>query len=541
MKLIEALLEFFTKKNIKELCKKIWGKEPEPVDESVFDDPDRYVKFDEWKDKHYWEDKKRYKREKRLLTLRRFGILILLVIVLTEVIKTANLFVKTNEFLSCVGKGVCIYLGPKKVYPEFMANKVIGLKNGDALILTYNAEKNYSEYYSKKYNSFSKINSKRNIKINEYQTKFGEHKKFFQSRPSALIKNSNGDVLIIDEKAHLELFDVKNKKFIPTDVNIFNYADTKTPYDYITHYKNQYYLIRTNNTRPKYSYSAKEGFGTKLTKPEKLYLFNSDDYTLTEMPALELPLKYFPRPSDIIVLNNGKIIMPIRYKYKHFNPDETGLNYYSNNSKPTTDHIEIYDPAQNKFIAETNRDILEDNILHIVQPNNDVIFLNKNSTYLFVNKDNKFIKANEELTERNQKAVEKLAKLMYAHMGLDIEEIFGSDRARVLLLAPQKFLITCDIGHMYTFDNTGDPNNAISSLNQSKLSRNEKIQACRNTVYFDYETNIVKKGPKFLQQHFSAPIEQLTDDLFIVLGGDDGSTLPPAKPNARIQFIKVKN
>ena len=72
MNLIETIQEFFTKKKIKELCKKIWGKEPEPVDESVFDDPDRYVKFDEWKDKHYWEDKKRYKREKRLLTLRRF-------------------------------------------------------------------------------------------------------------------------------------------------------------------------------------------------------------------------------------------------------------------------------------------------------------------------------------------------------------------------------------------------------------------------------------------------------------------------------------
>lgn len=541
MKIIESLRNFFTKKNIKELCKKIWGKEPEPVDESVFDDPDRYVKFDEWKDKQYWEDKKRYKKEKRLLTLRRFCLSVILIFLLTGLIKSVNLFVKTNAFLSCVGRDVCIYLGPKRVYSNFMANKVIGLKNGDALILTYTGDNNYAEYYSKKYNRLSKINSKRNIKINEYITRFGEHQRFFQSKPTALIKNSNDDVLIIDEKSPLEIFDVKNKKFIPTDVNIFNYTDNKTPYDYITHYKNQYSLIRTNNTRPKYLYSPRDGFRTKLTKPEKLYLFNSDDYTLTEMPPLELELKYYPRPSDIIILNNGKIIMPIRYKYKRFDPNEIGFNYYSNNSKPATDHIEIYDPAQNRFIAETNKDILKDNIFHIVQPNNDVIFLNKNSTYLFINKDNKFIKANEELTRRNQQTVEKLAKLMFEHMGVDIEEIFGADRARVVKLAPQKFLITCNIGHMFAFDNTGDPNNAIVPLNKSNLRGYEIVQSCRNTVYFDYKNNIVKKGPKFLQQHFSAAIEQLTDGLFIVVEGHDGYTLPPAKPNARVQFIKVKN
>ena len=39
MKIIGSLRNFFTKKNIKELCEKVWGKEPEPVDESVFDDP----------------------------------------------------------------------------------------------------------------------------------------------------------------------------------------------------------------------------------------------------------------------------------------------------------------------------------------------------------------------------------------------------------------------------------------------------------------------------------------------------------------------
>lgn len=113
MNLIETLQEFFTKKNIKELGKKIWEKEPEPVDESVFDDPDRYVKFDEWKDKHYWEDKKRYKREKTLLTCRRFCVSVISIWLLFQLttggIKYVSLFVKSNEFLSCVGRG-CLYI-----------------------------------------------------------------------------------------------------------------------------------------------------------------------------------------------------------------------------------------------------------------------------------------------------------------------------------------------------------------------------------------------------------------------------------------------
>ncbi len=546
MKIIESLRNFFTKKNIKELCKKIWGKEPEPVDESVFDDPDRYVKFDEWKDKQYWEDKKRYKREKRLLTLRRFCVSIISILLVTLIsatlIKSMYLFVKTNKFLSCAGREVCIYLGPKRVYPNFMANKVIGLKNGDALVLINNSEEHYEEFYSKKHNRFLKINSKRNIKVKVYLTLYGEVKKFVYSDPIALVKNSRGNILIIDRDAPVEIFDVKNKKFLPTDVNIFKSKNADPPYEYdylyLSPYTSYYSLIKSINDTHN---DLQNEFIQQQNTLEKLYLFNNDTYEITEMPKFALQSMHFPSEDDFIILNNEKIIIPVRYKNVS-DPFKNKWAYaYSSNVKLTTDHIEIYDPVQNKFIAETNKDILKDNIFHIVQPNNDIIFLNKNSTYLFINKDNKFIKANEELTRRNQQTVEKLAKLMFEHMGLDIEEIFGVDRARVIQLAPQKFLITCNSGHLFNFDNIADTDNSIKARVRKDLDEQEKIQACRNTVYFDYEKNIVKKGPKFLQPHFSASIGQLTDDLFIVVSGNDGYTLPPIKPNARVQFIKVKN
>lgn len=536
----EEIKKFFTRDNIKKFWKKVWGTEPEPVDESVFDDPDRYVKFDEAEDEKYWEDKKRFKREKTILKIRRFTIVFLFMFFFVGFIKSANFIIKTNEFLSCAGRDVCIYLGPKRNYPYFMANEIIGLQNGDAFVLTYDSEKYFSEYYSKEQNSFSKINSKRNIDIITHKTKFGETRRYLSSLPDKLIINSQGNVLIIERQAPLEIFDVKNKKFIKTNVNIFNYKSNKYSYDYIIPYNKKYSIIITNTTRPQYIYNPEDGFRTKLTKPEKLYLFNNDDFSLTEMPPFALPLRYYPRPSDIIILTNGKIILPIRYKYKHYDPEE--IDYYTNNSKAKTDHIEIYDPVQKKFIAETNKDILEDNILHMVLPNNNVIFLNKNSTYIFFNETNKFLKADEELTKRNQKAVEKLAKLMYEHMGLDIEEIFGVKRARVVQLAPQKFLITCDIGHTFPFGGSYNINTSLYSLVKMNLNKQEKIQYCRNTVFYDYKKNIVKKGPKLLQPHFYAKIEQLDKNKFIIIGGDDGNRLSPnAKPNNRIQFIKVKN
>ena len=60
----EEIKKFFTRDNIKKFWKKVWGTEPEPVDESVFDDPDRYVKFDEAEDEKYWEDKKKIQKRK---------------------------------------------------------------------------------------------------------------------------------------------------------------------------------------------------------------------------------------------------------------------------------------------------------------------------------------------------------------------------------------------------------------------------------------------------------------------------------------------
>ena len=548
---LKEIKKYFTKENIKFFFKNIWGKEPEPVDESVWDDPDRYVRFDVWKDNQYWEDKKRYKREKTILKIRRFTIVFLFIFFFAGFIKSANFIIKRNEFLSCMGRDVCIYLGPKMNDPVFSNVHIGSLKNGDLLSVSY--EK--GDYYDIKKNRF--------VKINNLRHQLPNYKEAVILNVSCgkrnLIENSNGNILIIDKQFPLEIFDVQSKKFIATNVNLFNglphiipktaatneYFKNKTciaigssKYEYLVPYINNYSLIMTSINNP-LNYNYIYGFKTKLTTPEKLYLFNNDDFSLTAMPPFVLPLRYFPRPSDIIVLSNGKIIMPIRYKY--IAPDDDAIRL--NNSKAKTDHIEIYDPVQKKFIAETNKDILEDNILHMVLPNNNVIFLNKNSTYIFFNETNKFLKADEELTKRNQKAVEKLAKLMFEHMGLDIEEIFGVDRARVIKLAPQKFLITCEHGHTVPFGTRGNINTSLYSLIKMDLNEQEKIRACRNTVFYDYEKNIVKKGPKFLKPHFYAEIEQLTHNLFIVVGGIDRIYQYKSIPylGEYVQFIKIKN
>ena len=534
--LLRKIKEKFTKEKLIGYWQWLWGKEPEPVDESVLDDPDRYVKLDDENDDKYWKDVARYKGQKSGLRMRRFCIVILLVIILTGVIKSANLFIKTNEFLSCVGKDVCIYLGPKMNYPLATYVNVIGLNNGDAL--TFGTGRN-ADYYDIKKNKFVKINSLRHIPIQILHTKFGDIKNISTKTTYAMFENTKGDIAMIDASLPLEIFDVKNKKFIATDFNLFNQDQNKNLYIYLVKYTNNFSLVMSNNSRVGI-HILDYGFRTNTKQPEKLYLLNNNDFTLKEMPPFALPLKYFPRPSDVIVLNNGKIIIPIRYKY--IAPDDK--NIMINSSKPETDHIEIYDPVENKFIAETNKNILKDNIVHVVQPNNDVIFLNKNSTYIFINKDNKFIKAKEDLTQRNQKTVEKLSKLLIEHMGLDIEEIYGVERARVVQLAPQKFLITCAQSHIMSFCTEGQHDITLKALIRADLNTQEKIQACRNTVYFDYEKNIVKKGPKFLQPHFYAEIEQLADNLFIVVGGIDRTYYKAYEDkdsiNRRVQFIKVK-
>ena len=133
MKIIESLRDFFTQKNIKELCKKIWGKEPEPVDESVFDDPDRYVKFDEWKDNQYWEDKKRYKREKRILCLRRFIVSFLVLVISINIITIFVNAIRYNTLFSCLFKDACIVRGPKTPLPFTSCSNFE--QNGETIIL----------------------------------------------------------------------------------------------------------------------------------------------------------------------------------------------------------------------------------------------------------------------------------------------------------------------------------------------------------------------------------------------------------------------
>ena len=126
------------------------------------------------------------------------------------------------------------------------------------------------------------------------------------------------------------------------------------------------------------------------------------------LPDFAIKPKYYPRIEDYTILENGKIIIPIR-------------NVYCNNDvlfpqcTMKYDHTEIYDPISKKFSVETS-DVLEDNIFAVDLPDGNILFINRTSSYIFNNKTNKF----ERLTKSEEK---KYQKVVYESQFMNEETI----------------------------------------------------------------------------------------------------------------------
>ena len=516
--LLRKIKEKFTKEKLIGYWQWLWGKEPEPVDESILEDPDRYVKLDDENDDKYWIDVERYKKENTDLKVRRFFVCIFVAIFVLLAFKSILNFITYNKFINCFGKDMCIVKGPALNYPNYYID-ALKLNNGDIFITTpenynyaYNKYKKFlnpflfifskTEFVSKIQKKLEEPSGNRVVEIYSSKSKkFKKVKDVIGINRINLVENSQNKILLISPFDNIDIFDLKSKKFIPVDVCNFMQENTfylnvsefckvsNKPLHrmlYIDKYDNNRALVLSNNNHLTYPGMINGLENKQLTKPEHLYLFNLDNFKFEKLPDFSRPLKYYPISSDIKILKNGKIIIPIRTCKK--------ATWFT--CKPVWDHIEIYDPIQNKFFAEPNAAILADNIFDIQKENGDVLFINKNSSYIFKNATNTFQEADLQETIKNKNNIKQLEKLLLP-MGIKLEEK-RANTTKIIKIAPEKFIITCDV-------------NAFSY--------------CKETVYFDYENNIIKKGPKFLYPHYSSTVVQLEPNKFMFIGGHNGDLI----------------
>ena len=535
---VEKIKEKFTKEKLIGYWQWLWGKEPEPVDESVFEDPDRYIKVEEYDDS-YWKDEKRYKREKRNLRIRRFFVSICVVFLVIgsmvtlrwTVLESVRHAIAGNRFLMCMGKDVCIYEGPRVNYPE-IERIALNLDHGDIFVINTRKInylyrclfdrfermiKYYSGYY-KKLNSRNNTNKESDL----YQIEYYDYKKkkffkikngFIKDNYWKLAKNSVGNVLLIPSKrvtympgaSNIVIFDKKTKQFSRTN---FKMWDKKILYEFISQYSDNKALIRK-----KY----KNRYG-------EYYFLNLDDFTIEKLPEFVLYQKqnyasggwsyqYNTKTAgfhEYKFLKNGKILFLIT---------DCNMSFYNNCiASKKLKYIEIYDPSKNKFFISKNIMALKNNVFEIELDNGDILFINEDSSYIFKNKTNTFVKANIEEENRNNKTVRNLKDILNLN---GIKTNFNDSKfLNILEITPKNFVIMCG------------PRQTIGEVSNE----------CKQTIYYDYEKNMLSFGPRFIYNpvSFSAPALNMHNNEFIFLGGGE-----PFKdfvlPNKYTQILYIKN
>lgn len=556
----EKIKEHLTKEKLIGYWKWLWGKEPEPVDESVFEDPDRYIKVDEYDDS-YWQDEKRYKREKRNLRIRRFfvsicvGVFVIVSLVTLRwtVVESVRHAIASNRFLMCMGKDVCIYEGPRMNYPSF-SRKAISISNGDvfiytdptniayliavspvldffifknpAFIIIDKSILNNSIYKISKRISY-KFGKNKNCKFELYDAEHNKFHKFSLEAipyiPHQVVKNiDNNPVFIpyplVNNESEIYTFDIKNQKYIKTKFIVDREAlipnklaikSEPAAFRYILPYQNNKVLIRA---------FIEKGFSSVF---DEYYFLDLKDFSIEKLPDFKIPVRgnYYSFANSYIskgmhnykVLDNGKLLISII---------DCKINKYGLCSEnQEVNHIEIYDPVTNKFYAERKKDVMKNNLFTINKPNGDVLFINENSSYIFKNDTNKFEKADEEETRKNLEAVKRI-KEKFREFGWKFHFGIWEPTFKVLEVSPGKYLIAYNI---------------LLEILPSTWKK---------TIYYDYEKNIVKDGPAFVSDHISnQPALKVDDNTHIKVDGYDGGLQirPYYFPSRYSQIIYLKD
>lgn len=517
-KLYGLVKKLLTKENLKSLWIKIWGKDAPPAEELFPDDIYAYY--------HpiYLKLVKKIKR-------RRYIIISVFVILGIMLLTNAIQAIRYNPVFACFGKEVCITRGPKLQYPYFYSTS-IQFDNGDIFIIKTTGYYSYiyhmltiiknsvvPEFIRPVRSNFeiSKFFFQRPYKVAELYVK--KHNKFIKLRGCPeealyedLIKDSKNNVYILKYYTNKGvLFNAKKRKFSI----IFNNPIGSKDYLYITNYNSNDILVITNFNKVnsslfQYGYTSEY----ELTKEERLFLHNLTNSEMTPMPKFEIAPKIFPSKKDIKVLKNGGIIVPIKTCDKKY------FRQYCSN---IWDHIEIYNPKLNKFKAELNTEVLNKNYFDYEMPNGNILFVNENSSWIFNINTFKFEKVDLSEEIRFKQDINKIDKLLNEIVGISLKN--PQDNPKIIKIAPDKFLITCET-YERTYSDT-------------------YISKCNNTVYYNLSKHTVTKGPEFLYPHKFAQIQRINNNTAIVTDGYMGSFFydyeRPILPYKYSQIIKVKD
>lgn len=546
-KLISFLLLIDDKYEIKHklhsIWMKIWGVDPQPVNTDLFEDPERYNKLDNEETENYWKQEEIYDRQVFWLKVRRtfvgFFILILSFNLAVDFLYNIYDNIRASYLLNCLGREVCIYGTGKINYPLHSMN-VITLDEDKKVFISnlyyYNAMYHrivypfndlrilwdaLYHYWSDDIKEFDEIFEKlvpgyKVVTLENYNKIFN---KFSNLRPppaaydEILTCGTHKIIFYLREKdsnirPKRAIYDTITKKYTFDEDKLFwrDKNDIHTVLRILGKYDDYRYLTITRDEKNfiekglghvwagEYEFAGwdknEEPIYTLdfLKKQERLYLANIGSQTLYPLPEFAKPIKVYPQKEDIRILKNGKIIVPIRaYVYR----SKRLLMYW--------DHIEIYDPNTNKFIAELNTEVLKENLFDVDLPNGDILFINKNSSWIFNNKNNKFEQVSDKERHKHEIAIFKLELLLKSIIRVDLTEPI-LEKTKIIKLDSDKFLLTC-----------GD-----SSYSDELTGRTEM---CKRTFYYNVTEDKLDWGPRFLYSHYWANNARIDENKLIVAGG----------------------
>ena len=452
------------------LWQKIWGKDlPKDMTELFSND-----KFE-------WQDQiDLYNKLKRKLTVKRFFVSATIVIcsyvVLNFIFNNVVFAIKNNPTIACWNKPVCIYSGTKIKFDEKASRIIKTSFNEYIYVITelINYEKKQSKFVFRIYDTKRKKIIKK--LINNSET-------FSYTRVIPISKN---EILFftdrVDNSGIVYIYHINENIFEQKKIDILKNCKFLSK-------SNRGIIFITNNSKAENRFRDYLKPNNILSQKESLFYLNFSNLQIEELPDFAKRPKFLPHEKDILILENGKIIIPIRINENSFFSPE--------NNHSVWDHIELYLPKENKFIAITDTKPLENNLFNIKLQNGDILFINLNSTYIFKNDANKFISASAEETEKNKKLIYQLSSDLDYIIGERINNLLYN-KHKFIKIDDDKYLITCGYG---------------VNLKKDYL--------CNKTVYFDYGLSIVDEGPKFIYPHRDSLIIQDINNKnkYIVVGG----------------------
>lgn len=494
---------------------KLWGE-----DVTDFD-------YDSATDDFYeqMEQQKNHKRKKESLYAKRILVCIALLVILYLLYCLSVLgykhLVKTNKIFACLGKDVCIYKGAKLKNPSLFITAVQKTDNGNIFVFNQHSYNLFYHRYKIFFDKFKITNTSDSETLDSNAKNFIGFKQntieYFNSNDRKFknikkyefiyfneITNYKDKVLLLDYKfksaeknPYILSIDSKQKVIEPfyTNILVEKYNRLNTDLLFLKKYNEKYLLFITNyNKVPLNLFFNGYTSDYKWKYKEDLYLFNMESKELIKMPPFSTFAIYFPIPKDIKILNNGKIIIPIRSCQREFIGEYCHSNW---------DHIEIYIPQENRFVSEANTDVLKDNLFDIDLDDGNILFINKHTCYIFNNQKNSFERFNDTDEKIYLDFVEEIRERLATSVGSSLEEAI-QERCRILRLNKHKFLIF-----------NGDYDSYKSY--KSTLSEYEKRKS--KTLIADFKEMTIKDGPKFLYPHYTSEIVRLDDSKFMVIGG----------------------